>query len=187
MKRLLLLLALFATTAHAQVYLPAAAPAWSAVTGKPTTVSGLGVTNGATIDSWGGKTVPAGTVVGTTDSQDLSAKHIVTSAIGLTSSLGINIGTATATGGDDKGKLNIHPTSTGPTGGAVVCHVAFGRAYNNAPAAIVLGSLDSTTMTSQASTKGVFAGNLATTGFDILSGAAGITQDLNLQFVVATQ
>lgn len=40
-------------------------PAWGSVTGKPTTAAGAGFTNGATIDSWGAKTVPTGTVADT--------------------------------------------------------------------------------------------------------------------------
>ena len=40
------------------------------------TAAGLGLTNGATIDSWGGKTAPSGTVLGTSDSQTLTNKTI---------------------------------------------------------------------------------------------------------------
>jgi hypothetical protein len=55
--------------------------AYSKLTGTPTTVAGLGVTNGATIDSWGTKTVPAGTVADLTSAQTFTNKSIGASQI----------------------------------------------------------------------------------------------------------
>lgn len=46
-----------------------------------TTAAGYNITNGATIDSWGGKTVPSGTVVGTSDTQTLTNKSIADSQL----------------------------------------------------------------------------------------------------------
>lgn len=44
------------------------------LTASAATAAGLGLTNGATIDSWGGKTVPTGTVLGTSDTQSPTNK-----------------------------------------------------------------------------------------------------------------
>lgn len=47
---------------------------FASLTSKPTTAAGYGITNGAAIDTWGGKTAPSGTVIGTTDTQTESGK-----------------------------------------------------------------------------------------------------------------
>lgn len=54
-------------------------PAFSSITGKPTTAAGYGITNGSTLDSWGAKSVPTGTVLGTTDTQTLTNKDLSSS------------------------------------------------------------------------------------------------------------
>lgn len=42
-----------------------------------TSAAGYGITNGSTIDSWGTKAVPTGTVLGTSDTQTITGKSIV--------------------------------------------------------------------------------------------------------------
>ena len=49
-------------------------PAWSNITGTPTSADGYGIVNGANIDAWGAKAIPTGTVVGTSDAQALTSK-----------------------------------------------------------------------------------------------------------------
>jgi len=50
------------------------APAFSSITSTPTTAAGYGITNGATIDSWGAKTVPSGTIADLSSSQAFTNK-----------------------------------------------------------------------------------------------------------------
>ncbi len=78
--------------------LPSYYLSWANETGTPTSAAGYGITNGATIDLWGAKAIPAGTVVGTSDSQTLTNKSI--SASQITGLLAIaNGGTGTASPG----------------------------------------------------------------------------------------
>jgi hypothetical protein len=49
---------------------------WSLVTGTPTSAASYGIANGATIDSWGTKTVPSGTVADISSSQTLTNKSL---------------------------------------------------------------------------------------------------------------
>lgn len=69
----------------------AVTPAWSNITGTPTSAAGYGITNGANIDAWGAKTIPTGAVLGTTDTQTLTNKTINGASNTLTVRLGNDI------------------------------------------------------------------------------------------------
>jgi hypothetical protein len=79
--------------------LSAGAVPWSLVTGTPTSAAGYGIVNGSTIDAWGTKTPPSGTVVGTSDTQTLTGKSIAASEVnsGVLSISQIPTGTSSST------------------------------------------------------------------------------------------
>ncbi|HTJ77939.1 MAG TPA: hypothetical protein VL357_03010 [Rariglobus sp.] len=76
----------------------------SLLTASTLTAAGLGLTNGSTIDSWGAKTAPSGTVVGSSDSQTLTNKTLTSPTLTSPTVTGTavlpsttSIGTTTAT------------------------------------------------------------------------------------------
>lgn len=94
-------------------------PAWSNITGTPTSAAGYGITNGANIDAWGLKTIPTGTVVGTTDAQALTGKTYngltLTSTTGtftLTSGKTFSVTGTLTLAGTDGLTLNVGPGGT---------------------------------------------------------------------------
>lgn len=66
-------------------------PAFASLTSTPTSAAGYGITNGANIDAWGAKTIPAGTIADLASSQVFSNKSISGSANTITN---IPLGTA---------------------------------------------------------------------------------------------
>lgn len=81
-------------------------PAFSSLTSTPTSAASYGITNGANIDAWGAKTIPAGTIADLASSQVFTNKSISGAANTIT-----NIPLATAVTGILP--ATSHPALTG--------------------------------------------------------------------------
>jgi hypothetical protein len=152
-----------------------------------TSATGYGIVNGATIDSWGTKTPPNGTVVGTTDAQTLTNKTLTSPVINggsavlaqvdahtavTTGSVAIISGTPVAQGSNYTQNDLVY-ISTG-SGDAVVQCTTVSAGACTAVALVSSGSSGYSTGTGQATAKDSCS-NSACAGLQVNITAVGLT------------